>query len=241
MMTESRIRLAPTQAQVPSYSRLPIMRARRWYSPYEERDGMVPAVQVYVTQRAYVRFCAHAGTDLDNEVGGGLVGCWRSDPRTRQEFIVVEAVLPAKHTRQGGTFVTFTQDSLVALRDDLEARFPGKQLIGWYHTHPRMGVFLSGYDVWLHEHFFSERWQVALVIEPYSVTGGFFIRQMDGRLDPRNYFGFYELTPNKSRQVVHWVNLESDENAPNAEPVSGEADAAPELASDVRGHEGEEL
>ena len=46
-----------------------------------------------------------------------------------------------------------------------------------------MGIFLSSWDTWLHSHFFPEAWQVALVIEPYSKSGGFFIQQPDGALD----------------------------------------------------------
>jgi hypothetical protein len=72
-----------------------------------------------------------------------------------------------------------------------------------------MGLFLSSYDTWLHKHFFPEIWQVALVIEPHSDTGGFFIRQRDGELDARSYFGFYELTDNINQSVVDWTNLSS--------------------------------
>ena len=81
----------------------------------------------------------------------------------------------------------------MALYEELKERYPDKELVGWYHTHPRMGIFLSEYDTWLHRNFFPEPYQVALVIEPHSATGGFFIRQPDGSLDPRQYFGFYEL------------------------------------------------
>lgn len=213
MITEPKIRISPPETIKPARSRIPVERVRRWHSPYES-DGNQPIVSVFVTQKAYVRFCAHAGTDLDHEVGGGLVGKWRRDAMTNEQFIVVEAVLPARHTRQGATFLTFTQDTLVTMNEELEMHYPGKQLVGWYHTHPRMGVFLSGYDVFLHENFFPEPWQVALVMEPHSLQGGFFIRQQDGRFDPKQYFGFYELKV-ANRDVVHWCNLqpESDESS----------------------------
>lgn len=242
-MNESKVRLAPLEESSPMGAPIPIRRARRWRSPHESQ-GVKPCVTVFVTQRAYVRFCAHAGTDLDNEVGGGLVGRWRADLESGEEFIVVEGVLPARHTRQGSTFLTFTQDTLVALHEELESRFPGKELVGWFHTHPRMGVFLSGYDVWLHEHFFPQPWQVALVIEPHSASGGFFIRHEDGRLDPQRYFGFYELARDgRGRNVIHWNNLRLDDeekdisNPPaRPEPTSGKKDvssppARPEPAS----------
>jgi proteasome lid subunit RPN8/RPN11 len=175
-----------------------------------EDGALDPAVTVFVTQKAFVRCCAHAGSDLHNEVGGWLIGKWRADRLTGRNFIIVESILPAPHTRHGSAFLTFTQETQVALYDELKERFPNKELVGWYHTHPRMGVFLSEYDTWLHRNFFPEPYQVALVIEPYSSAGGFFIRQEDGFLDARQYFGFYELYHRTKRSVVHWQNLLPD-------------------------------
>jgi hypothetical protein len=75
-----------------------------------------------------------------------------------------------------------------------------------------MGVFLSHYDTWLHDHFFPEPWQVALVMEPYSCLGGFFIRQKDGMLDPSRYFGFYELNGRLGHSTIRWQNLSCSGN-----------------------------
>jgi proteasome lid subunit RPN8/RPN11 len=154
-----------------------------------------------------VRVCAHAGSDLENEVGGVLLGQWRLDSSSGREYVVVEAVLRARHTRHGSSYLTFTTDSLVALHEEKDQRYPGKELVGWYHTHPGMGVFLSGHDLWLHRHFFPEAWQVALVIEPHSSSGGFFVRRADGSLTAHDYVGFYELVRPGSPGVVHWRNL----------------------------------
>ncbi len=210
-MTESRIRLLPETAQEARGAHMPVARALRWRSPFDGDDSCQPAVSVFVTHAAYVRFCAHAGSDLDNEVGGALVGHWRADHHTGEQFIVIDAILRAQHTRHGSAYLTFTQDTLVALNAELEERYPTKQMVGWFHTHPRMGVFLSRYDTWLHDSFFHEPWQVALVIEPHSSAGGFFIRQTDGTLDPHRYFGFYELTYPVKASGVNWRNLQPEE------------------------------
>ncbi|MEW6568877.1 MAG: Mov34/MPN/PAD-1 family protein [Chloroflexota bacterium] len=202
---ERRIRFQDERARAPRASHIPLARARRWRAPFE--NGYRPAVQLFVTAKAYVRFCAHAGSDLENEVGGALVGTWRVDRRSGEHFVVVEGVLRAPYTRHGRAHLTFTQDSLVGLHEALEEHYPGKTFVGWYHTHPRMGVFLSGYDSWLHEHFFPDPWQVALVIDPWSAEGGFFARQQDGWLDPRRYFGFLELPSLQGESVVHWRNV----------------------------------
>lgn len=200
------IQLSSPLTTSPRRTRMPVGRAQRWFSSFEEEENH-PVVTVFITQRAFVRLCAHAGSDLEHEVGGWLVGKWCKDARNEEQFIVIEAALPAPFTRQGTATLTFTQESQVALLQIIEQRFAGKEVLGWYHTHPRMGVFLSSYDAWLHTHFFPKHYQVALVVEPYMPMGGFFIRNEDGSLDTRRYYGFYELQSRASGSVVQWKNL----------------------------------
>jgi proteasome lid subunit RPN8/RPN11 len=193
----------------PRKARIPLHRAKRWLADGEK--GRTPNVQVFVTQAAFRVINQHANSDLDNEVGGWLAGRWCRDIDTKAEYVVVEALLPAQQVRSGSTFLTFTHDSQVAMLAALEERHAKKGIVGWYHTHPRMGLFLSGYDMWLHEHFFPHPWQVALVIEPHSNTGGFFIRNTKDELDSRKHFGFYELLNRNMESSVDWRNLHAEQ------------------------------
>jgi proteasome lid subunit RPN8/RPN11 len=211
-MTNS-IRLLPQEKPALRSSHIPTNRALQWQPSHPGGAYGEPAVSIFVTQKAFARFSAHSSTDLANEVGGWLLGKCRVDKKSGEQFIVIDTILPAQHTQQGSAFLTFTQESQVALLNHLHENYANKDLVGWFHTHPRMGVFLSSYDTWLHDNFFPEPWQVALVIEPFSKSGGFFIRQMDGQLDPRHYYGFFELTNDKNRSVVHWRNITSHANA----------------------------
>jgi proteasome lid subunit RPN8/RPN11 len=201
-----RIRIQPIETPKPNLASMPVTSAQRWYSPFDD-DGLETSIKVFVTQPAYARMCVHAASEMEQETGGILVGQWCADVDTEEQFIVVENALPARYTRQGSVFLTFTQDTIVDIHEKIERRYPGKQIVGWYHTHPKMGIFLSRYDTWLHNNFFPEQWQVALVIEPHKRLGGFFIRQADGDLDPARYFGFHELEGNPDWSIVHWNNL----------------------------------
>jgi proteasome lid subunit RPN8/RPN11 len=214
-MTIPRIHVSPPENPAPQSADLPLENSRRWLSPFEE-DGVIPQISVFLTQLAYNQAVSHAASELNNEVGGVLVGKWCAEAASCRQFIVAVAALPARFTLQGSVYLTFTQDSLVDIHAKVEEFYPGKEIVGWYHTHPRMGVFLSHYDTWLHEHFFPEPWQVALVIEPHTAIGGFFIRQADGALDPSRYYGFYELDGKPGQSSVRWNNLQIG---------SGEADS----------------
>jgi proteasome lid subunit RPN8/RPN11 len=104
--------------------------------------------------------------------------------------------------------LTFTSDTLADLLNRQEDEYPDSQIVGWYHTHPGLSVFLSSYDVWLHTHFFPQPWHVALVIDSKEDRAGFF-RYADGNkgyLHPQHYVGFHEIT-NGNPSVVTWHNL----------------------------------
>lgn len=211
-MAISHLHVLPPGDPEPQTATIPLNSSRRWFS-HDEEPGSDTHIPVFVAQSAYHCVEEHAASDLEREVGGILVGNWSIDAKSQQQFIVVAAALPARFTRQGSVYLTFTQDSLVDLHADMDQHYPDKQIVGWYHTHPGMGVFLSPYDTWLHRHFFPEPWQVALVIEPHSATGGFFIRQVDGVLDPGRYFGFYELDGDSGQSIVNWSNLQQESEA----------------------------
>ena len=209
-MTTANIRLLPIETPTPQGGYIPFRYARRWRSDLEVENLRQPGITVFMTQKAYVRANVHAQSDLDNEIGGWLIGNWREDQVTGEQYIVVERCLPAVGARRGSAFITFTQDSQVAMFNIMDEKFPDKDLVGWYHSHPKMSVFLSNYDLFLHNSFFPHPWQVALVIEPHGNTAGFFIRDGGGNLDGRHYFGFHELTDRQNQSIVHWTNMEDE-------------------------------
>jgi proteasome lid subunit RPN8/RPN11 len=211
------IRISSPISIRPKEACMPLARSKHWISPYDQLGLQPPVVKVFLSQSAYCRISLHAAGELDDEVGGALVGLWCVDRDSREQFVVVQHMLPAHHTRQGSVYLTFTQDTLVDFHDELEKNFEGKRIVGWYHTHPRMGIFLSHYDTFLHNNFFPEPWQVALVVEPHKSLGGFFIRSANGLLSPTQYSGFYELNGNMGRNMVEWKNLQSTEDESEGE------------------------
>jgi hypothetical protein len=50
----------------------------------------------------------------------------------------------------------------------MDKHYPDLRIVGWYHTHPGHGIFLSDMDIFLHESFFGLPWQMALVYDPQS-------------------------------------------------------------------------
>ena len=48
------------------------------------------------------------------------------------------------------------------------------RVVGWWHSHPNFGVFLSATDLKTQEYFFPEAYQVAVVVDPIRDELGFY-------------------------------------------------------------------
>jgi len=62
----------------------------------------------------------------------------------------------------------------------------GLQLVGWFRAHPKASLNLSRRDLQVFNRFFSEPWQVGVVLQPQdrSAHGRFFVREVDSSPDP---------------------------------------------------------
>jgi proteasome lid subunit RPN8/RPN11 len=192
---------APIEAPFPE------TRLLRW-APEGGDSSFHPAhdVALVVTQEVFTRINRHLASSLDRELGGFLLGNRYRCPNSGREYVVVDQCTKARMTESNEIHLAFTLDTWAYLADELSGKFYGKLVVGWYHSHPRMDVFLSSYDVTLHEERFAAPWMTALVVEPERNRGGFF-RWQGGRLNPRTPSEFYELVARGADgTVVDWTN-----------------------------------
>ena len=110
----------------------------------------------------------HCFTETQIEVGGFLVGYLEG------ETAHVTNVFPAKHSVGGPTQLTFTHDSWNAIYEQLEKEPEGTSLIGWFHSHPNFGVFLSDHDKFIQANFFKQDGQITVVVDPIRGRRGWF-------------------------------------------------------------------
>jgi proteasome lid subunit RPN8/RPN11 len=137
--------------------------------------GHAPAgdqVRVFISQVALKQIDEHAHSNLDAEVGGVLMGHLREGESHLS--IDVLAALPAVTDDHGPVHFTFTADAWARIHEDRSDQFPDLQIVGWFHTHPDLGVFYSADDVVVHSAAFVMPWQVGLVIDPIRLEGCLF-------------------------------------------------------------------
>lgn len=138
-----------------------------------------PGFKPRITKAAHDAVIEHVFSSPDHEVGGVLVG--RIVPADR-ETVVVGAIAALEATSERAS-VTFTHDAWSTVHATLEREFPGQGIVGWYHSHPGFGIFLSDHDTFIQANFFSNEGQIAHVVDPQAGTEGLFgWREGDVRL-----------------------------------------------------------
>lgn len=112
----------------------------------------------------------HVCNNTNREVGGVLVG-YKS---ARGDLPQMYAAIPALSADEQRATLTFTQDTWEHVHFVMERDYPESDIVGWYHSHPGFGIFLSEHDLFIHHNFFSDPSQIAHVVDPLTGTEGVF-------------------------------------------------------------------
>ncbi len=110
----------------------------------------------------------HARSSPEAEICGALIG------RQSQTATTVTGAIVGEGADQGGAHVTFTQQAWVHIHKEKDRKYSGQAIVGWYHSHPGFGVFLSDHDLFIHKNFFTDPGSIAWVFDPHSDEEGCF-------------------------------------------------------------------
>lgn len=183
--------------------------AQRKYDGRTLLHGHEPApgeVKVVMSQLALRQVEGHSGSDLTRELGGVLLG--KSTQSGTKILVNVMAAIPVRSGDHGPVHFTFSADTWAQLHRDREEKYPHLDVVGWYHTHPDLGVFFSADDIVVHSAAFVLPWQIGMVLDParreVCLVGW---NQKQGSTVDRELAGlpgFYEKLDHQENSVVTW-------------------------------------
>lgn len=130
-------------------------------------------VRIFIADEPYADIQTHAESDTTVELGGVLLGHRLSDAAGRP-FVVVLESLRAKHYESTLSRFTYTHDTWREITKEKDDLHPDLEIVGWYHTHPGWGIFLSGHDEFIHRNWFGGPLDVAYVVDPVNDERGWF-------------------------------------------------------------------
>jgi proteasome lid subunit RPN8/RPN11 len=140
-----------------------------------ELAGSADALPV-VSASALLDMRRHLYADLKHERMGLLLGRAFYAGAWRRILVEVEIALPVHSVRASREHVSMLEESWPQVWREM-ATHPELQLVGWFHSHPGHGVFLSAEDKKTQKRWFRQPWQVAIVMDPVHDAYGFFARE----------------------------------------------------------------
>lgn len=127
---------------------------------------------IYVSQSVYKEIHAFTKNKLTNESGGMLIG--NVIEAFGKTNIVIHGFIEAKFSEGTPTTLKFTHETWDYVHEQMDKKYENGQIIGWIHTHPNFGIFLSEYDRFIQNNFFKEDYQIAYVVDPIQHIEGFY-------------------------------------------------------------------
>ena len=170
--------------------------------------------RVYFDRQIHERIAAHAAEKLSLEICGVLVGHWRRD--ADGPFVLIEESIRCDKAVSNAGDVTFTHEAWNEVHQQMDTKFTDRDIVGWYHSHPNFGIFLSERDCFIQEHFFNGPGQIAYVVDPVNgVEGVFAWRHGKAKLFPHFWVG----------DKVH-LSSQGAARKPSSAPLAGEQSAS---------------
>ena len=146
---------------------------------------------IYILQSTYKEIHRFTKDKTANESGGVILG------KVIEEFgktnIVIYAFIEAKYNEGTPTTLKFTHETWKYIHKEADKKYPNLKILGWIHTHPNFGIFLSEYDKFIQQNFFSEENQIAYVVDPIQNIEGFYF-WINGKIERCNGFFVFDKT-----------------------------------------------
>ena len=130
---------------------------------------------VCITAEAFSSAQQHLGSNIDVELGGLLAGRPYYLTDLDAYLVLINSAIQAPHGKETPVSFEYTSETWSELTPLLQQLPEDQVIVGSYHSHPDLGVFLSTTDVATQREVFPHEWQVAMVIDPVRNETGIFI------------------------------------------------------------------
>lgn len=176
--------------------------------------------QAIFTHEALQAIHEHGKTSMDAEICGVLVGNVYRD--SYGPYVLIRACIRGDAAESRNAQVTFKAETWTHIQQVMEQDHPDDKIVGWYHTHPGFGIFLSGMDLFIQDNFFNLPWQIALVYDPQSEEEGVFIWR-NGKSEREPHLVEASATPQQeeSRAMSDVAATNADQLTPRTWAIAG--------------------
>ncbi|RUS92679.1 hypothetical protein DSM106972_098530 [Dulcicalothrix desertica PCC 7102] len=140
-------------------------------------------MNIFIVEEAEDELKKHLTIDPNNETGGVLVGQAYFCPETKSHYTEILGSIAAPYTVGNRVHFKFTPECWQEILKIQKQTFPNTTIVGWYHSHPGHGIFLSGTDLNTQRLSFKQVWQIATVYDPIQHKIGYFYGENGRRIE----------------------------------------------------------
>ncbi|MFA5247554.1 MAG: Mov34/MPN/PAD-1 family protein [Candidatus Micrarchaeia archaeon] len=148
---------------------------------------------VYFRKSALDAAVAHAkeGAKSHMETMGLLVGSFHT--HNAKPWVLVDGYVTSENDASAVS-VKFSRDSFSDLASKLFTAVGNKRIVvGWLHSHPSYGCFLSGTDIGTQQRYFDHPLAIAAVVDPLKPDAGSITKRVF-RLDGPQSFSYHQVS-----------------------------------------------
>ncbi len=128
-------------------------------------------LDVYIERQIIDEILQQCDRSVPLETIGFLIGeafQWNKTP-----YCVIHGIATGK-TNANEVHVEFAEGALAEVVGELRSKYADMMMVGWYHSHPGYGCFLSATDIDTQLGYFRQPYHVALVVDPIAKSYEFF-------------------------------------------------------------------
>ena len=161
--------------------------------------GKEQEFRIFFAPEVHEQIWKHGRDDMTVEICGVVVGTWGCD--VQGPFVTITASIRGEAAGSRVAEVTFTHETWSKINAEMDSKYADRSIVGWYHTHPNFGIFLSDRDRFIQENFFSGPGQIAFVVDPIRKQEGVFVWR-EGKTAPAPHYwvGNRVLTPGEAEE-----------------------------------------
>jgi proteasome lid subunit RPN8/RPN11 len=143
--------------------------------PCENIDDLQTHFAVHCPSPLLQAIIHYSSQFRNTEIFGLLLGRPLLTPDERLRTVIEDYIAAQSFEQSDIGFVEVSASELMRLDEEAQERTRGSstRIVGWFHTHPGHGIFMSNTDRENHR-LYTQPWQVALVVDPHSRHWGFF-------------------------------------------------------------------
>ena len=134
-----------------------------------ELRGDVPKpgeYKIFIIEPALKTLWTHAKEGLPEGVAGLLLGGLYHDHEMGEDYVEIHYAFPSASSFNEEMNLRLANRVIAEMEKVSLRSYPNETVVGWYHTHPGTGIFFSENDTLIHETFYPEISNIALILDP---------------------------------------------------------------------------